>query len=164
MAKQAVLQSRALRNVLLLVDGKRNLRSLQDMMQAMSAPANAIEQLLALGLIAAQAEPAAAASNPDGRASDRFLHEDDALPSKHAVDLRAAAEEDPPAEFSSLYRRLNALVSGHLGMIKAFGLQLKIEQCQTTAELLALLPEIEAALQARHGSTQAAALLRQLET
>jgi hypothetical protein len=162
MAKQAVLHSRALRNVLLLVDGKRDLRNLQDMLRAMSAPADAIEQLLALGLIAAHAEHATA-SDDAVRASDRFLHVDDELPSELAVDTRAAVDEDPAESFSSLYRRLNALVSGHLGMIKAYGLQLKIEQCQTSDELLALLLEIKAALQAKHGQAQAAALLRQIE-
>ncbi len=70
----------------------------------------------------------------------------------------------PAAAFSSLYRRINALVSGNLGMLKAYGIQLKIEQCQTADELLALLPEIKAALVAKHGEPKAIALLRRLKT
>jgi len=164
MARQSVLTSRPLRNVLLLVDGKRDLQTLQSMMRAISAPDDAIKQLLALGLIAAPEVPAPAAATPE-EASDAFLHDDDELPSELALDTRSAAEpEDAGVVFSSLYRRLNALVSGHLGMIKAYGIQLKIEQCQTAEELLALLPEIKAALVAKHGQAKAVALLRQLKT
>ena len=47
-AKRAVLQSRVLRNVLLLVDGKRDVQTLRELMQAISAPEDALEQLLAL--------------------------------------------------------------------------------------------------------------------
>ena len=163
MAKQSLLRSRPLRNVLLLVDGKRDLQTLQSMMQAISAPSDAIEQLRALGLIAApeEPEPAAAAES----SADAFLHDDDELPSELALDPRSAAEpEDAAAAFSSLYRRINALVSGNLGMLKAYGIQLKIEQCQTADELLALLPEIKAALVAKHGEPKAIALLRRLKT
>ncbi|OYV36116.1 MAG: hypothetical protein B7Z83_06490 [Thiomonas sp. 20-64-5] len=161
-AKQTVLQSRPLRNVLLLVDGKRDLQSLRAMMRAISAPGDTLEQLLALGLIAAPTEPetpAAATEEPP----EAFLNDDDELPSELALDTRSAAvPEDEAAAFSSLYRQMNALVSGHLGMIKAYGLQLKIEQCQMAEELLALLPEIKAALVAKHGETKAVSLLRQL--
>ena len=72
-AKRAVLQSRVLRNVLLLVDGKRNLQTLRELMQAISAPEDALEQLLALELIAAPTVEEEA---------DSFLHDDDELPSE----------------------------------------------------------------------------------
>ena len=167
-AKQNLLQSRPLRNVLLMVDGKRDVPALQALIASISAPQDALEQLLALGLIAApvvaQAPPAAPAEpEPDVEASDSFLHDDDELPSELHLDTRSAVEHaDPHADFSSLYQQLNALVSANLGMIKAYGMQLKIEQCQTADQLLALLPEIKAALVAKHGDAKAVALLRQL--
>jgi len=66
-ARRELLQSRVMRNVLLLVDGKRDVRDLQQMMQALCAPPDALEQLLDLGLIAALPEtapPAPAAGEP----------------------------------------------------------------------------------------------------
>jgi len=164
-ARQAVLQSRPLRNTLLLVDGKRDVQSLQAMMRAISAPDDALEQLLALGLIAAPAVPAEPPPEPPAaeQASDAFLHDDDELPPELDLDTRSAADNvDHAAEFSSLYQKINALISANLGMIKAYSMQIKIEQCQTTDQLLALLPEIKAALTAKHGEAKAIALLRQL--
>jgi len=184
-ARRELLQSRVMRNVLLLVDGKRDVRDLQQMMQALCAPPDALEQLLDLGLIAALPEtapPAPAAGEPaadapvaDAPVADEPVADEpaadglaetagnSALPPELDIDTRVAPETaDSAADFASLYQQLNALVSTHLGMIKAYGLQLKIEQCQTADDLLALLPDIKAALAARHGEAQAMALLRQL--
>ncbi|HML81239.1 MAG TPA: hypothetical protein PKE37_05665 [Thiomonas arsenitoxydans] len=154
-AKRAVLQSRVLRNVLLLVDCKRNVQTLRELMQAISAPEDALEQLLALELIAAPKVEDEA---------DSFLHDDDELPSELALEPLdvQSAKVNTTADFSSLYEQINGLVSSHLGMIKAYGLQLRIEQCQTPDQLLALLPEIKAALVAKHGEPKAINLLRQL--
>ncbi|MEW6559062.1 MAG: hypothetical protein AB1412_02525 [Pseudomonadota bacterium] len=171
MARQSVLKSRPLRNVLLLVDGKRDVQSLQAMMRAISAPDDALEQLLALGLIAAPEEPEVAVPTtaPTSEAPETppdasgFLHDDDELPSELHLDTRSALEHEADAQaFSVLYQRINALVSDQLGMIKAYGMQLKIEQCQNAEQLLALLPEIKAALAARHGEKRAVELLREL--
>jgi len=160
-ARQSVLQSRVLRNVLLLVDGKRDLRTLQTMMQAISAPPDAIEQLLALGLISAPEQPTAKALAAPG--SDGVPHEDENAAERAPASHGGTEPEDAAAAFSRLYRKMNALVSGHLGMIKAYGIQLKIKQCQTADELLALLPEIKSALVAKHGEAEAVALLRRLD-
>ena len=164
-AKRAVLQSRVLRNVLLLVDGKRDVQTLRELMQAISAPEDALEQLLALELIAAPAVPEQPAAAPAvEEEADSFLHDDDELPSELALEPPSvqSAKVNTSADFSSLYEQINGLVSSHLGMIKAYGLQLKIEQCQTPDQLLALLPEIKAALVAKHGEPKAINLLRQL--
>ncbi|MGE0107767.1 MAG: hypothetical protein AB7S53_12425 [Thiomonas sp.] len=102
-AKRAVLQSRVLRNVLLLVDGKRNLQTLRELMQAISAPEDALEQLLALELIAAPTVEEEA---------DSFLHDDDELPSELAlepVDVQSA-KVNTTADFSSLYEQINVCV------------------------------------------------------
>jgi hypothetical protein len=164
-ARRSTLQSRVLRNVLLLVDGKRDVQTLRELMQAISAPEDALEQLLALELIAAPAvpEPPTAAPAVEEEA-DSFLHDDDELPSELALEPPSdqSAKINTSADFSSLYEQINGLVSSHLGMIKAYGLQLKIEQCQTPDQLLALLPEIKDALASRHGEPKAIALLRQL--
>ncbi|MDD4887150.1 MAG: hypothetical protein PHO64_09550 [Thiomonas sp.] len=162
-AKRAVLQSRVLRNVLLLVDGKRDVQTLRELMQAISAPDDALEQLLAQELIAVPAAPEPPAAAHAEEKVDSFLHDDDKLPSELALDTRTPSGKiNSSADFSSLYEQINGLVSKHLGMLKAYGLQLKIEQCQTPDQLLALLPEIKNALVAKHGEAKAVALLREL--
>lgn len=164
-AKRAVLQSRVLRNVLLLVDGKRDVQTLRELMQAISAPEDALEQLLALELIVAPADPEPPAAAPTVEEEvDSFLHDDNELPSELALEIPHAqtTKVNTPADFSSLYEQIYGLVSSQLGRIKAYGLQLKIEQCQTPDQLLALLPEIKDALASRHGEPKAIALLRQL--
>ena len=162
-AKQSLLQSRPLRNVLLMVDGKRDVPALQALIQSISAPEDALDQLLGLGLIAAPAAPPPPPAPTSVDASDSFLHDDDELPSELNLDTRTAPEHvDRTADFSNLYQQLNGLVSANLGMIKAYGMQLKIEQCQTPDQLIALLPEIKAALVAKHGEAKAVALLRDL--
>ncbi len=164
MAKRAVLHSRVLRNVLLLVDGKRDVQTLRELMQAISAPEDALEQLLALELIAAPAAPEPPPAASVEEAADAFLHDDDELPSELALDSTQtqSARVSSSADFSRLYEQINGLVSRQLGMIKAYTLQLKIEQCHTADQLLALLPEIKAALAAKHGEAKAIDLLRQL--
>ena len=162
-AKQSLLHSRPLRNVLLMVDGKRDVPALQALIQSISAPEDALDQLLGLGLIAAPAAPPPPPAPAPVDASDSFLHDDDELPSELNLDTRTASEPvDRTADFSNLYQQINALVSANLGMIKAYGMQLKIEQCQTPDQLIALLPEIKAALVAKHGEAKAVALLRDL--
>ncbi len=160
-SKQAILQSRPLRNVLLWVDGKRDVHSLQDMMRAISAPEDALAQLLELGLIAV---PPAQIGVPElAQADDAFLHDDTEFPPELDLATGSAPEQPPAAaDFLRLYQQINSLVSANLGMIKAYSLQLKIEQCQTPDQLIALLPEIKTALVAKHGEAKAIALLRQL--
>ena len=141
--------SRPLRNLLLCVDGKRDVAALQALIASIGAPPDALEQLRSLGLIAGAAvvlEPAAG----DGPA--------DAAP----VAAEAGADSPHPLErldFATLYKALNALVADNLGMIKGVRLQLSIEQCHTVEQLRALVPAVEAALSARHGSAKAATLL-----
>ncbi|HBK47374.1 MAG TPA: hypothetical protein DDZ67_13260, partial [Xanthomonadaceae bacterium] len=50
----------ALRSILLMVDGQRSEAELRDLAGGLHAPADALEQLLALGLIEGGGRPAAA--------------------------------------------------------------------------------------------------------
>lgn len=148
--------SRPLRNLLLCVDGKRDVAALQALMASIGAPPDALEQLQSLGLITGAVAAGATAVAPEP------------IPSGEA----AAAVLDPVGgdrphpldrlDFATLYRAMNALVADHLGMIKGVRLQLSIEQCHTVEQLRALVPVVEAALSARHGNAKAAALLAEL--
>lgn len=111
--------SASLRSILLLVDGQRTARQLQEMIEGLHAPADALDQLVSLGLIAGEAT---------------------AMPS---------APEAPPSEAANRYSMLHVLMSDavreHLGL-RGYFMQLKIERCGNAEELLALLPDLSAAV------------------
>lgn len=116
-----------LRSILLIVDGERSARHLRDLAASLHGPADALEQLEQMGLIASS--PAVAASL--------------------AVQVRpapAAAPMSAPAQrYQTLYALMSEAVREHLGL-RGYFLQLKIERCATSEELAAVLPELSAAL------------------
>ncbi|WP_395682463.1 hypothetical protein [Dokdonella sp.] len=115
--------SRLLRSILLLVDGSRDAATLRRMAADLHAPADALEQLAALGLIRnVHALSEAAAARPSSVISQRFR------------------------TVSSL---MTAAVHEHLGLL-GFFMQIKIERCADMTELEALLPDVgEAVAKAR---------------
>ncbi len=150
---------RRLRNVLLFVDGRRSAHELRSLVAASGAPPDTLDQLRALGLIVA-ARPERDADAPEPR------HEPDGVANSSPSPSPSPATSAGPTadDFAALYDAVNALVGKHLGMLKAYRLQMRIERCTTAAQLRALLPEIEAALAAALGAPSArtlvAALLR----
>jgi len=117
----------ALRSMLLLVDGRRTIGELRGLGAGLHAPADALHQLVELGLI----EPAnrlASASVP--------------LPSDVAV------------RYITLSGLLNEAVREHMGL-RGFFMQLKIERCSTIEDLEALLSEITAAIGKAKGAEYA---------
>lgn len=118
-----------LRSILLIVDGERSARHLRDLSASLHAPADALEQLEQMGLIASSAAVAASlAAQPP---------------------LRAAAAETalsaPAQRYQALYSLMSEAVRDHLGL-RGYFLQLKIERCGSSDELAAVLPELSAAL------------------
>jgi hypothetical protein len=111
-----------LRSILLLVDGQRTARQLRDVISGLHAPADALDQLVSLGLIAD-----AAPANPPA-----------AL--EHAAPTAEAA-----TRYSVLYTLMSDAVREHLGL-RGYFMQLKIERCGNADELLALLPDLATAL------------------
>ncbi len=136
---------RRLRNVLLFVDGRRTEHELRELIAASGAPSDALEQLCALDLIAEACQ-------------DRGAADDSAAPG--AAPPRAAPLAD--GDFAALYDAVNTLVGRHLGMLKAYRLQMRIERCTTTTQLRALLPEVEAALERALGAQAAGKLVAAL--
>jgi hypothetical protein len=114
----------SLRSILLLVDGQRTARQLQDMIGGLHAPADTLDQLVSLGLIA---DTAPASANPSAIAE---------VPAPSP----AAANR-----YSVLYALMSDAVREHLGM-RGYFLQLRIERCGNADELLALLPDLSAAV------------------
>lgn len=109
------------RSLLLLVDGQRDAAQLRRFGDTLRAPADAIDQLATLGLIAplgsAAATPEPAAGAPS-QAAQRYI---------------------------TLSGLMSEAVRENLGLL-GFMTQLRIERCSTADELLALLPDVTAAI------------------
>ncbi|TWI00927.1 hypothetical protein IP90_02549 [Luteimonas cucumeris] len=112
--------SPALRSMLLVVDGRRDVGQLRELATGLHAPHDALAQLAGLGLI---------------------------VPQSHA--LSSAAAPPALSDMAGRYRLLSGLMSEavrqHLGL-RGYFMQLKIERCADTDELSALLPELRAAI------------------
>jgi len=116
----------ALRSILLLVDGQRTVGQLRGVIAGLHAPADALEQLVGMGLIGDATHvtvdpPAALAAGVSTPSSGAINH------------------------YGVLYALMSDAVREHLGL-RGYFLQLKIERCGNAGELLAVLPDLAAAL------------------
>lgn len=146
----------ALRTVLLMVDGQRPVSELKEVIAGVRAPADAIERLLAEGLI----EPVPTGFDPAALARAVAPGRPPAAPSAPAgTDAQGAAPGD---RFGFLYQRLSDAIRVHLGL-RGYFLQLKVERAEDEAGLRALLPEIRQALAKVKGETFASDWERSLE-
>ncbi|MEG0185657.1 MAG: hypothetical protein RR704_19635 [Stenotrophomonas sp.] len=113
----------ALRSILLMVDGQRDDTELRGLFEGLRAPADALQQLAALGLIevvGGNADPVAQRGLCSGREQD-------------------------PAVYQQLYDAMSDAVRRHLGL-KGYFMQLKIERCTDAITLERLCPEMIAAI------------------
>lgn len=123
-AGRAEIQTRAnklpgaLRSILLLVDGRRDVSSLRRLGAGLHGPTDALEQLMALRLIGTVEAPEPAPSN---------------------------AMSDVAMRYSMLSGLMTEAVRQHLGL-RGFFTQLKIERCADVAELERLLPDVTEAV------------------
>jgi len=135
--KQEILErSRKLtsgaRSILLMADGQRNETELTELIAALHAPPDTLQQLLGLGLITAARQ-------------DQLVAE--AVSSKRPGENAGMAL--PPQAVGEKYLALYALMTesirAHLGL-KGYFMQLKVERCTDLDALQALLPEMANAL------------------
>ena len=114
----------SLRSLLLLVDGQRDMSQLRHVAATLHAPSDAIDRLVELGLITT------AANEPK-------------------APTLVAADADGVSDVALRYMTLSGLMSEgvreYLGL-RGFMTQLKIERCSDVEELLALLPDVSAAI------------------
>jgi len=155
-----------LRTVLLMVDGQRSLAQLREVMAGMKAPDDALEALLAEGLIEAVPSgfdvaglvsalaPRAGAAAPEAAPAHDVAGTSAATPSPETVAVPdpATAGSD---QYLYLYRRMSEAVRAHLGL-RGYFLQLKVERCTGASDLQALLPELRGALAKAKGESFAA--------
>jgi len=118
----------SLRSILLMIDGQRDLSQLHELMAGLHAPEDALERLVVMGLVKRaelQTHPAA------------------------EVPMVSPGTFAPPVPSGDGYPRLYALLSETVARdlgLKGYFVQLKVERCADLAALLALLPEVAAAL------------------
>ncbi len=127
----------ALRSTLLLVDGQRNVGQLREVIAGLRGPADALDQLLDMGLIAARRDLAfvAAATIPAPVP----------MPSMDAPEPMPAPAAAVGNAYPLMYSLMSEAVRDHLGL-RGYFLQLKIERCTDAAELLTVAPELKTAL------------------
>ncbi len=157
-----------LRTVLLMVDGQRTLAQLREVMAGMKAPDDALEALLADGLIEAVPsgfDPAGLMGAIGPRATSRppsVVLAEAAANAAAPVAGSAAAADRGSGAYVYLYERMSEAVRAHLGL-RGYFLQLKVERCTDTASLQALLPELRAAVAKAKGESFASDWERTLE-
>lgn len=122
-----------LRSILLIIDGERSVRHLRDLIASLHGPADALEQLESMGLIASSAAVAASA----------LAHAP--TPGAAFTVQVAAPLVDPAQRYQTQYALMSETVREHLGL-RGYFLQLKIERCSNSEELAELLPDLSAAL------------------
>ncbi|RRN56529.1 hypothetical protein EIM48_08345 [Pseudoxanthomonas sp. SGNA-20] len=148
-----------LRTVLLMVDGQRTLAELRQVAAGVKAPEDALERLLAEGLI----EPVSNGFDAAGLAQA-------ARGGGPGAPVPAVAEEEPPPartadeanEYVRLYEAMSEAVRAHLGL-RGYFMQLKIERCTDAAGLREVLPELRQALAKARGEEFATFWERQLQ-
>lgn len=159
----------ALRTVLLMVDGQRTLSDLRQVAAGVRAPDDALERLLAEGLIeplnngfdvhglmraaSGSAAAAAAAMAPPPAPGPQPVATEAAEAAPTAE--QAATPAVDAGHYVRLYDRMSGAVRAHLGL-RGYFLQLKIERCTDAAGLQAMLPELRQALARSKGDTFAA--------
>lgn len=125
----------ALRSLLVMIDGQRSAADLGDVIASLRLPGDALEQLLAQGLIAAR-EPATASVVPARQPA----------PAPVAKEVAASVMSDADAErYQAAHARASEVIGKHLGL-KGYFLQMKLERCASLADLEELAPEIAEAL------------------
>lgn len=172
---RALRLSGALRNILLLVDGHRTVAQLKELIAGGKAPPDAIDLLLAQGLIeltvaAPKAAPPASAPAAGARSDSAgpAPAPADAGPAHRSASPAPAAtaaspqESDETRRFNRLYNVMNEITRDYLGLRGVF-MQLKIEKCASAEELLELQEELGAAIAKAHNRAVSAELIARIQ-
>jgi hypothetical protein len=137
--RQQKLHARS-RSLLIAVHGAHSVAELKRQFAALGDIGSILDELNALGLIAADGKPeASAAANPA---------------------TAALAEELPPLQLARAF--INETAVAALGL-RAFLFTLKLERCYTKAELTELLPEYRRVLGKSKGEEFAVAMATRVE-
>ena len=135
--KQEILErsrklSSGARSILLMADGQRNETELTELIAALHAPPDTLQQLLALGLITVARQDARVAEAATGKRAG-------------AVAGMPLSPQPAGEKYLALYALMTDSIRAHLGL-KGYFMQLKVERCTDLDALQALLPEMANAL------------------
>lgn len=141
-----------LRTLLLMVDGRRSVRELREVIAGVHAPADTLAQLQAMGLI----EPASEAFGAPGQrqmAAPGGQGGDGVAGGMAVVSTATVGVPQPLAvgDYHRLYEGMSEAIRAHLGL-RGYFLQLKVERCEDAVALRALLPEMRQALAKARGA------------
>lgn len=131
------------RSLLIAVHGAHSVAELKRQFAALGDVGSILDELSALGLIAADGKPANAAANPGV-----------------AAPSAAPESELPPLQLARAF--INETAVAALGL-RAFLFTLKLERCYTKAELTELLPEYHRVLAKSKGEEFAVAMALRVE-
>lgn len=157
---KTITLARPARNLLLIIDPKRRAGEWLGLVRG--ATLDDLQQLLAMGLVAAPGPPAAASPQAQSAAG---LAAPAAAP---APDLPVATARMSLGEalqgqgYKVLYDRLTAEARAQLGLIKGYKLILDIERCSGPDEIRLLAERFVEQVRAVHGDTKARALAQRL--
>ena len=165
--------SGALRNALLLVDGHRTVGQLRELLAGGKTPADALEQILGLGLIQliealprpeepASIAPTSVAETPAATPAPVPAAEHEAAPPPAPEKSGAATAAGKPSRFERLYNVMNEMVRDYLGL-RGYFMLLKVEKCVDADQLLALQDELRMAIAKIHGDDIAAELVTRIQ-
>ncbi|MEG3790266.1 hypothetical protein V1318_09055 [Lysobacter sp. CCNWLW3] len=144
-----------LRSLLLLVDGQRDVAQLRTVAAGLHGPPDALEQLVAMGLIGVGGQASAAVRASLAAAANGAQAAPSAAP--------AHAAGDSSSRYGVLYTLMSEAVREQLGL-RGYFLQLKIERSADLAELAQLLPDLRAAVAKARDAALADELDRRLRT
>ncbi|WP_454721202.1 MULTISPECIES: hypothetical protein [Cupriavidus] len=157
------------RALLLIVNGERPRSALLAQTSGMGVGPEAIEALLAAGLIRADAAAApemaapAAARHAGPQTAGAGRNGADSVFPLHPTRSHDSGHGDAgPATYQQLYHFYTDVIGHHLGL-RGYVLQVKVEKAAGTAELAALRDPLYAALQKARGEITAAAIIGQLD-
>jgi len=154
----------AIRTILLLVDGRRPVSQLQELIAGGKAPADALEQLLSqrlIELVVPVAPPVAPPPPPPEPVAAPARHDASAPTAERGV-APAATESEETRRFNRLYNVMNEITRDYLGLRAVF-MHMKIEKCSNSEELLELQQELGAALAKAHNRAVSAELIARIQ-
>lgn len=153
-----------LRTMLIMVDGTRTVVQLREAAQTLSAPADFLEVLQGMGLVAQEGvapvrvASSVASGTSSGATAPPAAAATPAPVAAAAADPDAAAATAAHAErFRAALKFMNDSAVDLLGL-RAFFFTLKLEKCYSSRDLLALLPEFTKAIAKSNGPEMARAL------
>lgn len=143
-----------LRALMLMAEGKP-LAQVGEMARALGAPEDALDQLRALGFVAADdGTPVVRAAAPDPAAEA-------AAPAADTPPATGSADAEVFDHFRTASGMIRELAGDTMGL-KGFFFILKVEKCATLADLAELLPDLLPAVRRQRGSQEAEKIEKRL--